>query len=174
MAYMKITAAPDPAQLTADGFVHLVAAVRLHSDLDRVVALLAGTGSPWLYGTVERPAVAGLRRYAVDLRLRVGGEQAGLTTFSKAAYLDLGPPRRTPEGWEAEISWRAAGAAPLFPVFSGWLVLRPQELRIEGLYAPPGGTVGRVADRVLLHVAANGTARWILHELDRAALGAAG
>jgi hypothetical protein len=32
--------------------------------------------------------------------------------------------------------------------------------------------VGRVADRMLLHVAANGTARWLLGEIDRAALAA--
>jgi hypothetical protein len=43
-------------------------------------------------------------------------------------------------------------------------------MRIEGLYAPPGGVVGRVADRMLLHVAANGTARWLLREIDRAAV----
>jgi hypothetical protein len=30
--------------------------------------------------------------------------------------------------------------------------------------------VGRVADRVILHVAANGTARWLLAEIDRASL----
>jgi hypothetical protein len=119
--------------------------------------------------------VSGLRRYAVDLRLRMGGaEAAGLTTFSKAAFVDLGPPRRTSAGWGAEISWRAASAAPLFPVFSGQLMVGPHRLRIEGLYAPPGGAIGRVADRMLLHVAANGTARWLLAELDRAALDAAG
>ena len=115
-----------------------------------------------------------MRRYEVDLRLRIGGEGAGLTTFRKAAFLDLGEACRTPTGWEAEISWRASTAAPLFPVFAGVLAIEPDELRIEGLYAPPGGVVGRVADRVLLHTAANGTARWLLNELDRAAREAEG
>jgi hypothetical protein len=39
------------------------------------------------------------------------------------------------------------------------LTVGRDELRIDGLYAPPGGMLGRVADRVLLHVAANATAR---------------
>jgi len=156
-----------------DAFARLAASAPLHSDPDRVAALL-DEGAAWLPGAVERPAVAGLRRYAVDLRLHVGGAGSGLTTFSKAAFLDLGPALRTASGWQAEISWRASTAAPLFPVFSGWLTIEPDRLRIDGLYAPPGGAIGRVADRVLLHVAANGTAAWLLRELDRAALGAAG
>ena len=57
------------------------------------------------------------------------------------------------------VCWRAATAAPLFPVFSGRIVSEPGELRIEGIYAPPGGIMGRLADRVLLHTAANATAR---------------
>ena len=94
-----------------------------------------------------------------------------LTTLRKAAYLDLGRTRRTATGWQAEIGWRASTAAPLFPVFSGWLSIGPDEMRIDGLYAPPGGALGRAADRVLLHVAANATARWVLGEIDRAAAG---
>lgn len=165
---------PLVREAASDGFVRLAAAAPLHADPDRVAERLRDDTCPWDGGSEVRPAVAGLRRYLVDLRLRLGGEDAGLTTFAKAAYLDAGPPRRTPSGWEVELSWRAAGGAPLFPVFSGWLTVGQGELRIDGLYAPPGGTIGRVADRVLLHVAANGTARWLLHELDRAALGAAG
>jgi len=156
-----------------EGFVRLVASMRLHSDPERVAALLDESGTAWGQGIVELPRLSDLRRFAVDLRLRVGGDSAALTTFSKAAYLDIGRPRRTDAGWEAEISWRASTAAPLFPVFSGWLTIGPEELRIDGLYAPPGGAVGRVADRVLLHVAANATARWLLNEIDCAAQGGA-
>jgi hypothetical protein len=56
---------------------------------------------------------------------------------------------------------------------SHWLTISDENLRIDGVYAPPGGVVGRVADRMLLHIAANGTARWLLAEIDSAALGAA-
>ena len=157
---------------TPDGFVRLAASAPLHSDGERVARLL-DSGEPWTAGLVERPQAGDLRRYVVDLRLRIGGAHGGLTTFRKAAYVDLGHPHPTAQGWEAEIGWRAAGVAPLFPVFSGCLVITNSELRIDGLYAPPGGVLGRAADRVLLHVAANGTARWVLQEIDRAALGAA-
>ena len=58
--------------------------------------------------------------------------------------------------------------APLFPVFAGTLRARGSELSVDGLYAPPGGVVGRVADRLLLHLAANATARWLLGEIARA------
>ena len=152
------------------GFVGLAATHRLRSEPEKALAVVASGRVPWADGTIERPALdGGLRRYLVDLRLRLGAEGAAVTTFRKAAYLDLGSPRRTDDGWELEISWRAAGAAPLFPVFAGRLAIEGDAMKIEGIYAPPGGVVGRVADRVLLHVAANATARWLLDEIDRAA-----
>ncbi|MDQ2935324.1 MAG: hypothetical protein M3R49_10190 [Chloroflexota bacterium] len=96
-------------------------------------------------------------------------------TFGKAAYVDLGPVQPLDNGWQVELSWQASTLAPLFPVFSGTIVARGVELTLSGWYAPPGGVMGRVADGVLLHVAAEGTARWLLGELDRAArMGAAG
>jgi hypothetical protein len=156
-----------------DGFVSLAASVRLHSEPERIVEVLRGRRGPWADGAVEPPPAPGLRRHLVDLRLRLGGEATALTTFRKAAYVDLGEPRRIGDRWEADIGWRAATAAPLFPVFSGRIVVERTGLRIEGVYAPPGGAIGRAADRLLLHVAANATARWLLTELDRAALEAA-
>jgi len=163
-----VIAAMD-ARPMPDGFVRLVSSMRLRSDPDRVAAMLDDDGMQWAEGRVSHPESPELQRFVVDLRLRIGGETAALTTVSKAAYLDLGQSRRTAAGWQAEISWRASTAAPLFPVFSGWLTIGPDELRIDGLYAPPGGMLGRVADRVLLHVAANATARWVIGEIDRAA-----
>jgi hypothetical protein len=153
----------------AAGYVRLSAAVPLHADPDAVASVLAA-GPP---GWDERPAVAGYRRFAVDLRLRLGSDASGLTTFRKAAFVDIGPVGPVEHGYAAEISWRAATAAPLFPVFSGEVRVGMDALTISGLYAPPGGSVGLLADRALLHVAATGTARWLLRELDRAALGAA-
>ena len=150
------------------GFVRLAASMPLRADPDRVAGMLAKGSGTWLEERV-RPGPGHLRRFAVDMRLRVGGENAGLTTFGKAAYLDLGAPIRTSDGWDVEIGWRASTAAPLFPVFSGRLVIGSGVLSVGGLYAPPAGVLGRVADRMLLHVAANGTARWLLGELDRAA-----
>lgn len=155
-----------------EGFVRLVASMQLRSDPEQVAALLEGD-TPWVSGRVEHPRSPDLRRFAVDMHMRIGGRATGLTAFTKAAYLDVGGVRRTAAGWGVEISWLAASAAPLFPVFSGWLTIGQQELRLDGFYAPPGGVAGRVADRVLLHVAANATARWVLNEIDRATLDAA-
>jgi hypothetical protein len=121
----------------------------------------------WLGPEVE-PAVPGMRRHEADLRLRIG-EVAALTTFRKAAYVDVGRILELNDGWEVEIGWRASSMAPLFPVFSGTIVARGEELTLSGSYAPPAGIIGRAADRVLLHIAAEGTARWLLAQLDEAA-----
>jgi len=152
-----------------DAYVRLAASRPLRADPDRVAAIIGPEASTWLGAPVGGHQPNAQARHAIDLRLRVGGEDAALTTFRKAAFLDLGTPVRVPGGWEVEIGWRASWAAPLFPVFSGRMRVGPREIAIEGLYAPPGGVLGRVADRLLLHVAANGTARWLLDEIDRVA-----
>ena len=151
------------------GFVRLEASIRSSADPARAAEVLAGEVDAWLPDAQTLAVHDGLRRHAVDLQLRVGREDAALATFHKAALLDLGSVHRVADGYEVEIEWRAATAAPLFPVFAGRLVASPGELRIEGIYAPPMGAVGRIADRVLLHTAANATARWILRQLDVAA-----
>ena len=165
-----MTAVLPGTSAASDGFVRLVASARPKSEPARLAALLGRGPVPWAMRHEGHVEVEGMRTFAMDLGLPIGGESRVIGTVRKAAYLDLGLPRRTATGWEAEISWRAATAAPLFPVFSGWLTIGPDRLQIDGLYAPPGGVVGRVADRMLLHVAANATARWLLGEIDRAAL----
>jgi hypothetical protein len=109
-----------------------------------------------------------MHRHQADLRLRVS-DHPSLVTFRKAAYVDFGPVQPLDDGWQVEVGWRASTLAPLFPVFSGMIVARGGELTVSGWYAPPGGSVGRVADRALLHIAAEGTARWLLGQLDDAA-----
>lgn len=151
-----------------DGFVRLAASVPLRAGADAVADVLERGVSGW----EERPGLDGIRRYAVDLRLRLGGPGAALSTFRKAALVDIGAIERGAGVHEVEIQWRAATAAPLFPVFAGLLRIGPDELTVSGLYAPPGGFVGRIADRALLHVAATGTARWLLGEIQREALAA--
>ncbi len=122
----------------------------------------------WLGPEVES-APQGMHRHHADLRLRVSDQQS-LVTFRKAAFVDVGPARPLgDDGLEVEIGWRASTMAPLFPVFSGAIVVRGDELTLSGWYAPPGGALGRAADRALLHIAAEGTARWLLAQLDDAA-----
>jgi hypothetical protein len=121
----------------------------------------------WLGPEVE-PAPRGMHRHQADLRLRVS-DKPSIATFRKAAFVDFGVLRPTNDGWEVEVGWRASTLAPLFPVFSGRMVAHADELTLGGWYAPPGGQLGLVADRVLLHIAATGTARWLLSEIDHAA-----
>lgn len=131
------------------------------------LAWAIGAARVWL-GPEVQTAPAGMRRHQADLRLRVS-DRPSLVTFGKAAFVDLGPVHPLDAGWQVEVSWRASTLAPLFPVFSGTILARADELTLSGWYAPPGGAMGRVADRALLHLAAMGTARWLLGELDRAA-----
>ncbi len=154
------------SQPVAERLSHLV--VRRRAGLDPArVAWAIRAARAWLGPEIEA-APEGMHRHQADLRLRVG-DHPSLVTFRKAAYVDIGPVEPLNDGWQVEISWRAATLAPLFPVFSGTLVAHRDELTLSGWYAPPGGQLGRIADRALLHVAATGTARWLLGELERAA-----
>ncbi len=117
----------------------------------------------WLGSPAPAPR-PDIRRYLTDLSLPVR-EHSPSITFSKAAFVDVGPARSTADGCEIEIGWRSASLAPLFPVFAGRLLLRSDEVRLEGFYAPPGGDVGLVLDRAFLGIAARGTARWFLGQV---------
>lgn len=144
---------------------HLV--VRRESTVDPArLAWAVRAARAWLGPEVEG-APEGMHRHQTDLRLRVG-DRPSLVTFRKAAYVDMGPIEPLSDGWQVEISWRAATLAPLFPVFSGSLAVRGDEMSLTGWYAPPGGELGRYADRALLHIAAIGTAKWLLGELENA------
>jgi hypothetical protein len=161
-----MAAAMTPSLRESEHLSHLVVRRSTTSTPDRVAWAIRAARS-WL-GPELAASPAGMHRHHADLRLRVS-ERPTLVTFGKAAYVDLGILQSLDDGWQVEVSWRAASLAPLFPVFSGMLVARPTELSVSGWYAPPGGVVGRVADRALLHIAAEGTGRWLLGELDRAA-----
>ncbi len=149
---------------------HLVVRRLALSDTARLAWAIRAART-WLGPEIE-PAPPGMHRHQADLRLRVS-DHPSLVTFRKAAYVDIGPVNPIEDGWVAEVSWRASTLAPLFPVFSGTIVARGEKLTLSGWYAPPGRAVGRVADHALLHIAAEGTARWLLSELDSiAAMGA--
>lgn len=142
----------------------------------RALTLLGAPGrGAWLGEVLAAPAPEDeWDRHLVDLELNVS-EQTPRITFRKAAYVDVGPVRAEPFGpTRIGISWRAAGLSPLFPVFSGTLAWDEGELRLDGYYAPPGGGIGIVADRLLLNVAARGTARLLLERISSAMRGEAG
>ncbi|HTI29719.1 MAG TPA: hypothetical protein VL687_05115 [Methylomirabilota bacterium] len=151
------------------GTSHLSASVPAKVSRGRALEVLGGDGrATWLGETVELAGDTERERHLVDLELRVG-EQLPSVTFRKAAYVDVGPARaRRLMPIEVDISWQAAGLAPLFPVFSGKLRWADNELTLDGYYAPPGGGIGIMADRLLLNVAARGTARVLLEKIAAA------
>jgi hypothetical protein len=164
----------DPAPSASwptEGLSHLIVRRHTATDLDRLAWAIRAARA-WL-GPETEPAPREMRRHHADMRLRVS-DRPSIVTFSKAAYVDIGPVQPMNDGWVVEVGWRASTLAPLFPVFSGNIVARGDELTLSGWYAPPGGEIGRVADRVLLHAAASGTARWLLGALDAAAQKGAG
>jgi hypothetical protein len=158
-----------------------VAALRVHRagalDVPRIAEALRY--ADWLG---EPIVVDGLppetTRYLTDLVFPLPPD-GRLLAFRKAALVDLGPVRLIdtvdpdcPAAFDMAIAWRSASLAPLFPVFAGRLVVRSTGIGLDGQYAPPGGVVGRAADRILLHTAARGTARWFLDHLVAEARGA--
>lgn len=169
----RVDAGAGLAARTA-GVARLAASVPARVSRRRALAMLGPGGrAAWLGEAVEPGDTGGPDRYLVDLELRVG-EQTPRITFHKAAYVDIGPVRaRQLEPIEVPISWRAAGLAPLFPVFSGRLSWAGDRLSLDGYYAPPGGGIGMVADRLLLNVAARGTARLLLEKIAAAMRGEA-
>lgn len=160
----------DPAESETPRLSHLLVVQPYFGPRATLERMLDERADAWLGPRVEDGSVGRGRRHLTDLRLRMGADP-GRSTFKKAAYVELGRPQPLPDGdgFEVEVSWRAATLAPLFPVFSGRLVLRDGELRLEGWYAPPGGAIGAIADRALLQIAARGTGRWLLDELLDAA-----
>ncbi len=160
-----------PKAWNREGLSHLVVHRSTTTDVDRLAWAIRAARA-WLGQEIE-PAPPDMRRYQTDMRLRVS-DRPSIVTFRKAAYIDLGPVRSVNDGWEVEVGWRASTLAPLFPVFSGTIVARGPDLTLSGWYAPPGGGVGRIADRALLHIAATGTAGWLLGALKSAAERGAG
>ena len=146
--------------------VELVVRLRLgHApavDLERVPEVLGSAASTWL-GEETSVAPPGLRSYLCDLELQAGGR--GPTLFRKAAVVSLADPVRTPDGWVAELEWRAASLSALFPVFAGQLTFDAEGIRLDGRYAPPGGRLGYVLDVALLGAAARQTGRWFMRRL---------
>lgn len=161
---------PDASADAPWGTSELTVSVRAAVSRGRAVALLGKPGrSAWLGEVVEAgPAAGQVDRHLIDLELRFGDQDSRMA-FRKAAYVDVGPVRDDrPEPLRLGISWRAAGLRPLFPVFSGTLSWIAGDLRLSGYYAPPGGGIGIVADRLLLNVAARGTARLLLERIASA------
>jgi hypothetical protein len=108
-----------------------------------------------------------LVRVQTDLALSLRSETSPLV-FRKAALVDLGIRSVTADGCVGEIGWRAASFSPLFPVFAGELSVGRGRVRLHGVYAPPGGQLGMLIDRTMVHRFAERTGRWFLDRLATA------
>jgi len=114
----------------------------------------------WLGTRIDGPP--GYRRYISDLAFPLV-TRPRTVVFRKAAFVDLGPVTTLLDGSvAAEVGWRSATLAPLFPVFAGRLLIRTDGVFLDGAYAPPFGELGRLIDRAALHQVAVRTARWFL------------
>lgn len=155
----------EPTGATSEqtaGVVKLRLTLPARLDLGRVPATFGGPEADWLGQRVSEEA-SELRRFSCDLELRVGPDRRA--TFRKSAIVSLGALARLDDAWVVPIEWRAATLTPLFPVFVGRLRLSAEWIELNGLYAPPGGTIGLLLDRALLHHAARATGRWFLQKV---------
>jgi len=143
------------------GTSRLRVAVAAPTTLRRAATALGAERRAWLGEQLSDT------RWLLDLELPMSGTAPGFA-FRKAAYVDVGQLSRTRSKASVEVSWMAAGLAPLFPVFSGRIAWQGGELRLDGVYAPPGGVVGRAADRLVFNRAAHGTGRWLLRRIAAA------
>lgn len=124
------------------------------------------TEPSWLGAVVpspgERPDVT---RLEMDLAFTLSSEGGREVTFKKAALVDIAMGVGGAGGCAGEIAWRASSFSPLFPVFAGRLVMKGGRLTLSGAYAPPGGQLGLLFDRTIIHRFAERTARWLLDEI---------
>lgn len=91
----------------------------------------------------------------------------GPVKLSKRVWAELGEPDLRPDRVIQRLTWRAAGAAGLFPSMEAELEFSPMGtaltcITFHGNYVPPLGAVGRGADRVLLHRVAEASVRALL------------
>jgi len=93
------------------------------------------------------------------LKVRVAGLDVGKDVVVRVTRVDRhapAPGHIAPEATELAIEWHAESAAALFPAMRATLSVYPlspteTQLDLRGVYAPPGGVVGDVADRLLGH-----------------------
>jgi hypothetical protein len=157
---------PDHDADPSIGTSRLQVALAVDADADRAAAVLGEGRLAWLGEPLPAADDRDMDRFLIDLELRVS-DRAPRVAFRKAAYVEVGPLASDPDGEAISlpISWRAAGMTPLFPVFAGRLSWGPGELRLDGYYAPPGGSVGLMADRLVMNAAARATGRRLLERI---------
>jgi hypothetical protein len=106
---------------------------------------------------------------AEELRAKVG--PAGLPRMlQRTVSIELSPIRRLSDRTLIGFRWQSTSRGGVFPGLEGDLEVAPfglsaAELVVRGCYDPPGGILGREADRLLLHRVAESTVRALLHRV---------
>lgn len=131
---------------------------------DSVAARVLGDADALLGGALDSARAEGER-----LRVRVG-PPAWPSAFAKQVDIARGPVRVLDDRLIVAFSWSATGAASLFPQLDADLEVAPfglarTEIVLRARYAPPGGSIGRGADRLLLHRVAESTLRAFLSRI---------
>ena len=149
--------------------VEHIATVPIRAAISRsmnIEAAVIGIAEPsWLGELVDpAPVSPGVRRVLTDLELPVrDGSAPG--PIRKAALIDLGEPRRLGQAVAVSIAWQSATFAPLFPVFSGELLVTSDRIQLSGSYVPPFGDLGLVIDTALLRFIARRTVDALLSRI---------
>jgi hypothetical protein len=141
---------PDPTTETVPLEVRRIATI----DVLEATRALVEIG--WL-GTSGPTADPHTRSVTTELVLPVFDGSAS-SPIRKSAVMEIGLPRSIRDTVAVDISWRSATFAPLFPVFSGELLVSRRDVILVGRYAPPFGHIGLLMDRGLLHFVARRTA----------------
>jgi hypothetical protein len=133
--------------------------------LDR--AMVALSELSWLGRLTDGPrGRTELRQVAIDLELPIlDGSAPG--PLRKAMLIDIGGARKVGDLVLAEIGWQSGSYAPLFPVFSGQLLISTNDIVLDGRYAPPFGALGLLLDQALLHFVARRTADAVVERLAK-------
>jgi len=126
-----------------------------------VLVTLARDATGWM------PGLAGEAHRHGEAILASVGFDLGALHVGKRVRLDVGMPVRVNGRHLIPLAWRATGAGALFPALDADLEIAPlgphaTQLAIAGRYEPPLGTLGRVANRALLHRVAEGTIKRFL------------
>jgi hypothetical protein len=97
----------------------------------------------------------GSYRAGEALRARVDvGPQRSLV--AKTVTLEVGEPARGNAAIRVPLTWEATGTPGLFPVMRADLVMarlgnQVTQVKFEGSYDPPLGSIGQLLDRAVLH-----------------------
>ncbi|MDA8291331.1 MAG: hypothetical protein M0Z33_06570 [Actinomycetota bacterium] len=136
------------SEVVDQAFETIVARVRTDADL-----LLGG-------------ALDSARAEGERLRGRVG-PPGWPVAFAKEVEIERGPVRVLHDHVLLAFSWTATAAASLFPQLDADLEIAPYglaqtEVLLRARYEPPGGTIGRGVDQLLLRRVAESTLRAFL------------